>query len=283
MSNVATKTHGKIKIFTNQVIGSGSSGRRVYMGEHDGFQCAVKEIPLRMKSKELDLKRVKSEIQIMRDLGYGSCANIMNYIDSEHVEEENMYFIAMPFCKYTLCDYVEQKLYLKWRNKTGSLEVIDALFQITTALTHLHDDRKQGIIHRDLKPKNILIKEDIVDGEVKKRTVILADFGLSKELIQDGNIYRESSTGNVGTAYWRAPENHLTEKSDVFTLGLIYHYCFYGKEVSRDKINRNLLIQYFKKQPFFTDFQFSQLLEAQELVSHMTHSVERERPTATTI
>ena len=47
--------------------------------------------------------------------------------------------------------------------------------EITLALGHIHS---LGVVYRDLKPENILLDND---GHVR-----LADFGLSKEGIQDG-------------------------------------------------------------------------------------------------
>ncbi len=47
--------------------------------------------------------------------------------------------------------------------------------ELVLAIEHLH---KMDVIYRDLKPENILIDDD---GHIK-----LADFGLSKEGIQDG-------------------------------------------------------------------------------------------------
>ena len=62
---------------------------------------------------------------------------------------------------------------------------------------------------------------------------VLADFGLSTE-ISDAKARANlpaSTTGNHGTVGWRPPpswDKILNSNSDIFTLGLLYHYCIAG-------------------------------------------------------
>jgi serine/threonine protein kinase len=80
------------------------------------------------------------------------------------------------------------------------------------ALDYIHQEK---VRHKDIKPSNILI----VNGQV-----ILADFGISKDLIDQQTT--ATTTGNVGTLMYCAPEvlvdNHPRGRaSDVFSMGCV--------------------------------------------------------------
>ena len=96
--------------------------------------------------------------------------------------------------------------------------------QIADALAYLHS---RNTVHRDLKPENVLLT-DQVNEDIK-----LADFGLARnyialrqsntEPLNDAQYYMQTG---VGTLYYIAPEvfaGHYTEKSDVFSLGVLFY------------------------------------------------------------
>jgi serine/threonine protein kinase len=82
----------------------------------------------------------------------------------------------------------------------------------------------KGIMHRDLKPSNLLVG---ADGLVK-----LADFGLAKAV--EGEESMLTRTGTLaGTGPYMAPEQwqglELSEATDVYALGIIWHELLTGK------------------------------------------------------
>jgi serine/threonine protein kinase len=86
-------------------------------------------------------------------------------------------------------------------------------------IKHIH---KNGIVHQDLKPEQIMVIDDPSSGMGFK--IILTDFDWS---IPDGNIIRV-----VGTPWYNSPESitgkRITEKSDIFTLGIMLFEFFTG-------------------------------------------------------
>uniref|UniRef100_A0A7N0ZSU5 non-specific serine/threonine protein kinase n=1 Tax=Kalanchoe fedtschenkoi TaxID=63787 RepID=A0A7N0ZSU5_KALFE len=89
-------------------------------------------------------------------------------------------------------------------------------------LAYLHEDCHPRIIHRDIKAANILIDHNF--------EAMVADFGLAK-LSNDTNTH--VSTRVMGTFGYLAPEyaasGKLTEKSDVFSFGIMLLELITGK------------------------------------------------------
>ena len=91
--------------------------------------------------------------------------------------------------------------------------------QIASALAYLHS---RGLVHRDLKPENVLLTSN---GDIK-----LADFGLARkysplEPNYAGLVNQCYMQTVAGTPHYMAPEvfrGHYTEKSDVFSLGVLF-------------------------------------------------------------
>ena len=91
--------------------------------------------------------------------------------------------------------------------------------QVCRALEAAHS---VGIIHRDLKPQNIM--------RDKTGRILVMDFGLARTLEGDGM----TQTGAlVGTMDYMSPEQalgkDLDQRSDLFTLGLIFYELLTGK------------------------------------------------------
>ncbi|XP_053327065.1 serine/threonine-protein kinase 36 [Spea bombifrons] len=188
------------------LIGEGSFGR-VYKGrrKHSGEVVALKFIP-KVGRSEKELRGLKREIQIMRDLRH---PNIVRMLDSCETEREVV----------VVTEYAEGELFQILEDDGNLSEelVRDVSAQLVSALYYLHSHR---ILHRDMKPQNILLGKD---GTVK-----LCDFGFARELSLDTLMVRSIK----GTPLYMSPELVLERpydhRSDLWALGCIVYELLVG-------------------------------------------------------
>jgi len=116
-------------------------------------------------------EKVRREIDLMKAIKHDYVVNL------EEVFVSNKFvFICIELC--TGGDLLQ---FLNERGRPLSeLRSKRYIGQVVEALTYLHDEKK--IVHRDLKPENLLLTGD-------KRTIKLADFGLSNQLTSEGNNF----------------------------------------------------------------------------------------------
>jgi eukaryotic-like serine/threonine-protein kinase len=100
-------------------------------------------------------------------------------------------------------------------------ETLRYVEQIAAALRVVHG---AGLLHRDLKPPNVMLREN--------DEVALIDFGLARNL-QGGA--QSTRTGVLrGSPYYMSPEQALGEeldaRSDLYSLGVMYHEMLTGKK-----------------------------------------------------
>jgi len=115
--------------------------------------------------------------------------------------------------------------------RLGRLTVLDSLrisHQIASALRAAH---QRLVAHRDLKPDNIMLVKDpdLPGGERIK----VLDFGIAK-MAEGASGHRTRSNVLMGTPLYMAPEQcHgaklVTEKSDVYALGVILYQMLSGR------------------------------------------------------
>jgi len=160
------------------------------------------------------VKDALNEIKTLRSLSHPNIIKLIaedRLIDADKIHV----LIVMEYCsggnmndRLARPDYDTQKN-LKWMR------------QIAGALAYLHS---RETVHRDLKPQNVLLT-DKVQEDTK-----LADFGLARKYIalkqNEGLSDAEYMQTKAGTLHYMAPEvfaRHYTEKSDVFSLGILLY------------------------------------------------------------
>ncbi len=96
--------------------------------------------------------------------------------------------------------------------------------KVCRAMQYAHD---RGILHRDLKPANILLTET---GEPK-----VSDFGLAKQLDDEGDSASTRTGTIVGTPSYMSPEqaqglvHQLTASSDQYSIGAMLYELLTGR------------------------------------------------------
>ncbi|MBI4017228.1 MAG: serine/threonine protein kinase [Candidatus Aenigmarchaeota archaeon] len=120
--------------------------------------------------------------------------------------------------EYIVREYVEGKnlAELLKTKKLTEQEICLVAKQMYDGVSYLH---RKGIVHGDLKPKNILVPDDLKQGDVK-----ITDFGLALKTREE--YLEQSLTSSVakGTLAYLAPEQkygEVTEKSDVYSLAKV--------------------------------------------------------------
>ena len=154
------------------------------------------------------LHRFKREAKLLAQLNHPNIIKVLDfgtyenyfYISFEYFESKNL---RVHIRKDELT--AEQKKHL--------------VLQLFKGLSYAHD---HNIIHRDLKPENILVADDL--------TLKIGDFGLAISATEN---YVTSQDSIVGTPCYMSPEqvrgNKLTNKSDLFSSGLVIYELYSGK------------------------------------------------------
>ncbi|KAG7236679.1 hypothetical protein INR49_000573 [Caranx melampygus] len=189
-----------------ELVGEGSFGR-VYKGRKrfTGQVVALKFMP-KVGRSEKELRSLKREIEIMRDLQH---PNIVQLFDSFETETEVV----------VVTEYAEGQLFqiLEDDGNLPESQVRDIACQLVSALYYLHSHR---ILHRDMKPQNILLGKS---GVVK-----LCDFGFARAM----SVSTLVLTSIKGTPLYMSPE--LVEEkpydhtADLWSLGCILYELHTG-------------------------------------------------------
>src|ERR1700722_8528265 len=154
------------------------------------------------------LDRFKQELILATQVTHRNVVRIYDLGEAEGIK-----FITM--------EYVEGEdlaAVLHQRTKLPPPEAVGIIDQVCRALEAAH---RVGVIHRDLKPQNIMCE--------KSGRILVMDFGLAKTL--EGE--RMTQTGAmVGTMEYMSPEQalagNLDQRSDIFSLGLIFYELLTG-------------------------------------------------------
>ncbi|KAK8892389.1 hypothetical protein M9Y10_029615 [Tritrichomonas musculus] len=102
-------------------------------------------------------------------------------------------------------------------------EKINFIFQIMFIIEYLQNE---SLIYRDLKPNNFIVDEE--------KRIILIDFDRMIRIDEQPNP-EEESTKDMGTLYmapeiYRGTVKKYTYKEDVYSLGLLIYFIFFGKD-----------------------------------------------------
>jgi serine/threonine-protein kinase len=210
------------------LLGRGGMGE-VYKAEDLTLQqtVALKFLPEAIALDGGVLARFHNEVRIARQVAH---PNVCRVYDIGEVE--GRHFIAMEFI-----DGEDLSSLLRRIGRLPGDKAIELARQMCAGLAAAHE---LGVLHRDLKPANVMI-----DGRGKAR---ITDFGLavvSEELRADDVI--------AGTPAYMAPEQlagkEVTQRSDIYSLGLVLYELFTGKRVYETQTIHELLELHDKSSP----------------------------------
>jgi serine/threonine-protein kinase len=188
----------------------------VYRGIQESLQrpVAIKLLINDLSRDEEARRRFDRESYIIARLTH---PNIIHVIDRGISADEMPYFVM---------EYVEgvdlgtaSKI-----NEISHTDKIDIIIQLLKALAYAHQN---NVIHRDIKPENILIDEN---GNVK-----ILDFGIAQFYEEKREVTNQTTSGTVmGTYNYMSPEqressDNVTERSDLYSIGVVMYELFTGK------------------------------------------------------
>jgi len=171
---------------------------------------ALKEV---IDPNERDRERFTFEAEVLKRLNHQALPHVYKVFEYEKLKRV-----------YMLMDYIEGQnldiLLGEQPERRFSLPLVLAVMKpIVDALIYLHN-QNPPIVHRDIKPSNIIVS-------TRGAEVVLVDFGLAKEYIEDNTttIIRHGSPG------YAAPEQYgsgTNPRTDIYGLGATLYTLLTG-------------------------------------------------------
>lgn len=232
----------------NQLIGSrylvkrtlGEGGMaNVYLA-HDLIldrDVSVKTLRFEMSNDKQTINRFRREVIAATELIH---PNIVTIYDFDDDAKEGLHYLVMEYI-----DGMDLKTYIKKYFPLPLKEVVKILNQVLSAVSMAH---KSGIIHRDLKPQNILIDRQ---GNAK-----ISDFGIA---ITNSEVAMTQTNTILGSVHYLSPEQArggmATDKSDVYSLGIILYELLVGKVPFNGENAVTIALKHSQEKiPFVTDY-----------------------------
>src|SRR6187397_3101699 len=190
------------------LLGRGDMGE-VYRAEDLklGQPVSLKFLPRDVEGDADRLQRFLGEVRLALRVTH---PNVCRVFDIS--ETAGRHFISMEFV-----DGEDLASLLRRIGRLPEDKAVEISRQLCAGLAAAHD---QGVLHRDLKPANVMI-----DGRGRAK---ITDFGLAGATA--GIIGAEA---RAGTPQYMAPEQvagqALSERTDIYALGLVLYELFTGK------------------------------------------------------
>ena len=194
-----------------EVIGKNSFSK-VYKAKNKitNQYVVIKEIE---KSK-INIQNFSTQIENWKKL---KSENIVEIIDK--FETKDYYYLIMELCYISLDDY------LKIRKDPLSIEEIkELLLELNKCFKEM---KEKKIIHKNIKLSNILLS--LNKSNINKICFKLSDFGLSNFVneYKTNNMSSNGSSNTISPEILKGEENLISDKSDIWSLGIIIYYMLF--------------------------------------------------------
>ena len=180
-----------------------------------GQAVALKFLPEEIERRG-GLERFLAEVRLARQISHPGVARVYDV-----GEVDDRHFLSM--------EYVDGEDLASLLRRIGRLPEAKAIQigrQLASGLAAAHE---AGVLHRDLKPANVMLDSR---GRAK-----IMDFGLAVPTEDAGR-----KGGLVGTPAYMAPEQlakgAVSEKTDIYSLGLILYELAIGSDALRAKLEQ---------------------------------------------
>ncbi|MFH1653785.1 MAG: serine/threonine-protein kinase [Pseudomonadota bacterium] len=234
-----SKCHLPLVIFKDKyrfekMIGEGGMGM-VYLAQHLQLEqegkrvIKVIQIPPRSPKNKNDeiVARLEREIQTLQLLCNKEQHIVRIYDDFGFVEGVGNCYVMEHLEGGTLEDLIKgNTLASIKRGRVSYRTLFKIIAQICKGMQSVHE---KNIVHRDLKPANIFLTSG---SSSEPNFVKIIDFGITKWVGEEaGKI--TARTALLGTPLYMAPEQmtggEITNKTDIYALGIIFFEMFTGK------------------------------------------------------
>ena len=195
-----------------RTLGAGSFGvvrqaRKLSTDENVAVKILLKKA---LQGNDVQLKMLYDELSILHKLNHPNIVKFKDWFETD----DKFYIVTQLATGGELFDRI-----LK-RGKFTEVDAVAILVQILKAVEYIHS---KNIVHRDLKPENLLYID-----ESDKSPLVLADFGIAKELKSDDDLIFKAA-GSLG---YVAPEV-LTSSGhgkpcDIWSIGVITYTLLCG-------------------------------------------------------
>ncbi|MGI8670825.1 MAG: protein kinase domain-containing protein [Aridibacter sp.] len=187
-------------------LGFGGMGA-VYLAKRIDEKFEQK-VAIKMLRREFNIEEIRQRFKVEREIQAALVhPNIATLLDAGTTAE------GVP---YLVMEYVEGIRIDKFclENNLKLNERLKLFSKVCEAVSFAH---RSLVIHRDIKPSNIIVTKK---GEPK-----LLDFGISKLIINDGNITKTITKLGAMTPEYASPEQvkgeSVTTATDIYSLGVV--------------------------------------------------------------
>ena len=189
-------------------VGKGGMGE-VYHGDDLTLDqpVALKLLPEQLARDPERLKGLKSEVRLSRQVSHPNVCRVYDI-----TEADGLCFLSMEYIRGEDLRSLLQRI-----GRLPADKAAQVARQLASGLAAAHE---KGVLHRDLKPANVMLDER---GHAR-----IMDFGLAAVTgtVDAGEI-------RSGTPAYMAPEQRagreVTERSDLYSLGLVLYEIFTGR------------------------------------------------------